>query len=117
MGNLSRNTVGVNGAKIVYLGAGFKPMESLGLELIYGNAKAESPVNSAWSSNYGNAYDLKAVWKIYDNLSYTFITAYLDSGDFWQQMIFSRYPGRYARAADVRLDNVYSFYNELKITL
>ena len=115
VGNINGG-VGFNGAKIVYLGAGFKPMENLSIDVVYGNAKAESPLDDSWSTDYGNEYDLKVVWNIYDNLRYTFIAAYLDSGDFWQQTVFAANPGTYARAADVRLDDVYSLFNELQIT-
>ncbi|MEW5734223.1 MAG: porin [Thermodesulfobacteriota bacterium] len=116
VGNINGGAVGINGAKIIYLGAGFKPMENVSMEVVYGNAKAESPIVATWSADYGNEYDLKVVWNIYDNLSYTFIAAYLDSGDFWQQPIFAANPGQYARAADVRMDDVYSLFNELQIT-
>lgn len=116
VGNINGGNIGINGAKIIYLGAGFKPMENLSLEVVYGNAKAESPLVDTWSTDYGNEYDLKVVWDIYDNLRYTFIAAYLDSGDFWQQPVFANNPGTYARAADVRLDDVYSLFNELQIS-
>lgn len=116
VGNINGGQVGQNGAQILYLGAGFKPMENLSLDVVYGNAKAESPVNATVSNSYGNEYDLKAVWNIYDNLSYTFIAAYLDAGDFWQQQVFANYKGAYVRAADAKLDNCYSLFNELQIT-
>jgi len=107
-GNLSdesMNGLGVNGAKIFYVGAGFKPVENLSLNILYGNAKAEAPLSDKWSDNYGSEYDFNLVWNIMDNLSYTFIAAYLDAGDFFKDS-----------AGMDKVDNTYSLFHKIEMT-
>lgn len=121
-GNLNAGgTASQAGAKIFYLGATFKPMENLSLGVIYGNAKAESVTKLNQSDNFGNEYDFKLVWDIMDNLQYTFIAAYLDCGDFWQREVYdANYIGAPAplpqNVHQVKLENTYSLFNELKIS-
>lgn len=104
-GNLNGGLVGWNGAKIIYAGVGYKPFDSLALNFVYGNAKAESPVSDKWSKDYGSEYDFSVVYAINPNLTYTAIAAYLDAGDFWQYGDSSR-----------KLTNNYSLFNEIKLS-
>ena len=71
------------GAKIYYAGASFMPMENLQLGLVVGLADADE-VPAGWEDDYGTEYDLTLNWKIYDNLTYRAIAAFLDAGDFWK---------------------------------
>lgn len=88
-GNLSRggiaNNSNLSGAKILYGSADFSPLDNLTLGVVVGNADAdEAPAGI--KDDYGLEYDFTLTWKIYDNLTYTAIAAFLDAGDFyWQQ--------------------------------
>jgi len=107
-GNLSDNTgqsLGVNGAKIFYVGAGFKPIESVNLSVIYGNAKAEAPIVRTWSQDYGDEYDFNLGWNIMDNLKYSFIAAYLSAGNFFQY-----------GDSTAKLENDYSLFQNLELS-
>ncbi|MFP4475481.1 MAG: hypothetical protein ACLFOY_07950 [Desulfatibacillaceae bacterium] len=111
---------GNTGSKIFYLGGYFKPMESLKLGLIYGNAKAEQTptINGvSWSQDYGNEIDFVLEWAMFDNLNYTFIAAYLDAGDYFADAAFynNSVVGA-ASSADVQLENNITLAHELKLT-
>ncbi|MBI5846309.1 MAG: hypothetical protein HZB23_16760 [Deltaproteobacteria bacterium] len=97
--------VGHNGAKIFYAGVGYKPFDNLALNFVYGNAKAEAPVDSTWSKDYGSEYDFTVNYAINPNLNYMFIAAYLASGDFWQ-----------FGDSKMKLENNYSLFNEIKMS-
>jgi len=101
-GNLSQYPA--QGAKIFYAGASVTPMENLKLGLIVGIADADK-VDAGVEDDYGVEYDLTLNWKIYDNLTYSAIAAYLDAGDIWQ-------------AGDTTVDvkNTYALFHELKLT-
>ena len=91
-------TLATAGAKLLYVGAGFSPMENLDLDFVYANAKADAPpgtktwdpVNNAvyganWDDEVGSEYDFIATWTPMENLEYKFVCAFLDAGDFWKQ--------------------------------
>ena len=103
-GNINAG-VGANGAKIFYVGVGYKPFDNLALNFVYGNAKAEAPVDSTWSKDYGSEYDFTVNYAINPNLNYMFIAAYLDSGDFWQ-----------FGDSKMKLENNYSLFNEITMS-
>ncbi len=109
VGNLgsgpSPSSLGQNGAKIFYVGGGFKPVENLSIDVLYGNAKAEAPISDKFSQDYGSEYDMTITWEIMDNLTYTFIAAYLDAGDFFQYGV-----------SDVDLENTYSLFQQLELS-
>ena len=91
------------GAKIVYLGASMSPMEGLDVGLLFATSKAEdTPAN--WDDNHGLEWDVNLSYKIFDNLSYDFIAAFLAAGDFWK-----------AGDPTVDLENTYALYNQLKL--
>jgi hypothetical protein len=86
LGNLSE-TGGLAdpyGADLFYGSVTVMPMEGLdiGFLVAYGEAD-ETP--SGVSDEYGWEYDLRLNYQIFDNLSYSFIAAYLDAGDFWKE--------------------------------
>ena len=88
-GNLSKSGIAVDsnlsGAKVIYGGASFSPLDNVTLDVVVGSAKADEAA-SGIKDDYGSEYDITLNWKIYDNLTYTAIAAYLDAGDFyWQQ--------------------------------
>ena len=92
-----------HGAKILYGGATFMPMENLELGLVLGFADADE-VESGWEDDYGSEYDLTLNWKIYDNLTYRAIAAYLDAGDLW----------KFGGTESVK--DTYALFHELKLT-
>lgn len=111
-------TLATAGAKLLYIGAGFSPMENLDLDFVYANAKADAPPGTKtfdpatnavyganWDDDVGSEYDFIATWTPMDNLEYKFVCAFLDAGDFWQM-------GN--TAADVE-DNL-TIYNGLTIS-
>ena len=70
------------GSKIIYAGVVVAPVENASLTFAAGNAKADQ-VSGTYKDDYGTEYDLTLNWKIYDNLTYTAIAAYLDAGEFY----------------------------------
>lgn len=103
-GNLT-NTLGTArfGAKIIYIGASMSPMEGLNVGLVFASSKAED-VPSGWSDEHGLEWDFNVSYKIFDNLSYDFIAAFLAAGDFWK-----------AGDPNIDLENTYSLYHQLKL--
>ena len=104
-GNLS--TAGDNtqfGANIYYAGASFMPIENLELGLVLGLADADE-VPENWEDDYGVEYDLTLNWKIYDNLTYSAIVAYLDAGDIWQ-----------GGDTSIDIENTYALFHQLELT-
>ena len=91
------------GAKIVYVGASMSPMEGLDVGLLVASSKAED-VPANWDDNHGLEWDVNLSYKIFDNLSYDFIAAFLAAGDFWK-----------AGNPAVDLENTYALYNQLKL--
>jgi hypothetical protein len=92
------------GANIYYAGANFMPMENLQLGLVVGYADADE-VPEGVEDDYGYEYDLTLNWKIYDNLTYSAIVAYLDAGDIWKSV---------GPAGDI--ENTYALFHQLELT-
>lgn len=85
IGNLSQSG-GLNeltGAQLFYGGITVMPMENLDVKFLVAYAEADK-TPSGISKKFGWEYDLFLNYKIFDNLTYSFIAAYLDSGDFWK---------------------------------
>ncbi len=103
----------LSGAKMLYLGFDYKPMDTLTLGLSWANAKADKPPGPMiygpgepnWDDDVGNEYDFKVVWKPWENLEYKFIAAYLEAGDFWKQ-----------GNPSAKIDDLTTFYNALTIS-
>lgn len=70
------------GAQIYYGGVTVMPMEGLDIGFIVAYAEAED-TPSGIDDEYGWEYNLKLNYQIFDNLTYSFIAAYLDAGDYW----------------------------------
>lgn len=83
-GNLSDDcdTLDVSGAKIIYGAASFSPLDNLKLGVVVGSAKADK-APATYDDDYGMEYDFTLNWKIYDNLTYSAIAAFLDAGDYF----------------------------------
>ena len=92
------------GAKIYYAGVGVTPMENLQLGFIVGLADADE-VPAGVEDDIGIEYDLTLNWKIYDNLTYSAIAAYLDAGDIWQ-----------GGDATIDIENTYALFHQLELT-
>ena len=104
-GNLSKaggNTKA--GAKLYYVGAGFTPMENLKLDAVIGIADADK-AQVGWKDDYGTEYDLTLNWKIYDNLTYTAIAAFLDAGDFWKSGVPA-----------TQIEDTYALFHQLELS-
>ena len=88
LGNLSQggltyaSTDNASGAKIIYGTADFSPLDNLTLGVVFGSAEADKE-QAGWKDEYGVEYDFTLNWKIYDNLTYTAIAAWLDAGDYY----------------------------------
>lgn len=103
-GNIAQEEYTTCGANIYYAGASITPMENLDLGLVIGYAEADK-VDALVEDDLGIEYDLTLNWKIYDNLTYSAIAAFLDAGDIWQ-------------GGDTTVDvkNTYALFHELKLT-
>lgn len=108
-GNLSSTGQSVApgyGAKLMYVGGNFAVNDQLKLGAIIGYAEAdEVPAN--WKDEYGTEIDLKLTYKIMDNLTYSAIAAYLDTGDFWY--------GATSGVEPANFSEVTSFYHQIQI--
>lgn len=108
-GNLSEDgldngTQNKSGAKIIYGAATFSALDNLTLGLVVGSAKAdEAP--ATYDDDYGMEYDLTLNWKIYDNLTYTAIAAFLEAGDYFKQGV-----------ADATFDDTYALFHQLQLS-
>jgi hypothetical protein len=86
IGNLSTEggLTGVTGAQLFYGGVTVRPMEKLDIKFLVAYAEAdETPAGI--DKEFGWEYDLFLNYKIFDNLTYSFIAAYLDAGQFWEE--------------------------------
>ena len=72
------------GVDLYYGSVTVMPMEGLDVGLLIGYAEADDTPSNI-DDEYGWEYDLRLNYQIFDNLSYSFIAAYLDAGDFWKE--------------------------------
>ena len=91
------------GAKMFYAGATFSPLDNLELGVVVGLADADE-VPTGVEDDIGIEYDLTLNWKIYDNLTYSAIAAYLDAGDIWQD-----------GDPTVDIENTYALFHQLEL--
>lgn len=103
IGNLSAagGLAGEYGAQLFYGGITVMPMENLDIKFLVAYGEADK-TPSGVDDEYGWEYDLFLNYKIFDNLKYSFIAAYLDAGDFWEEV-----PGGVGRDLD---DNFHLFH-------
>jgi len=109
-GNLSGSGIGTNkcGAKIIYGGVTYAALDNLKLGVIAGKADADELTTGISKDDYGTEYDFTLTWKIYDNLTYTAIAAYLDAGDFYWDVTESTKPAAF--------DDTYALFHQLMLT-
>jgi len=91
------------GAKIIYGGASFSPLDNLKLGVVVGKAYADE-VPAGYEDDYGIEYDLTLNWKIYDNLTYSAVAAFLSSGDLWKGGV-----------AGAEVEDVYALFHQLEL--
>ena len=109
VGNLTNDGItamGFNpGAKIIYGGATFSPLDNLELGVVVGTADAdEAP--TGYKDDYGIEYDFTLNWEIYDNLTYTAIAAFLEAGDFFYQTSATK---------PANFDDTYALFHQLEL--
>jgi len=109
-GNLSKDGVDVTpaddlGSKIIYGGANYSPLDNLNLGLVVGYAEADEPT-AGNSDEYGTEYDLTLNWKIYDNLSYTAIAAFLSAGDLYKD----------EKSIGADFEDTYALFHQLQLS-
>ncbi|RZB34442.1 MAG: hypothetical protein SRB1_00210 [Desulfobacteraceae bacterium Eth-SRB1] len=112
-GNLSRDGVAAAGAdygaKIIYAGASVKPVENVTLGFVIGKADADEIPAANTKDDYGVEYDFTLNWKIYDNLSYTAIAAFLSAGDiWWEQAGYATEPNAF--------EDTYALFHQLQLS-
>ena len=111
---------GVTSAKyncVIYSAfAGFNPTPKLNLEanLIYATVdkKNQSATTAALSDKLGTEVDLKATYKIYDNLTYMLGAAYLWTGDYYRNFGAT---GTFSTTTR-EVDNDYMLMNQLTLS-
>jgi hypothetical protein len=103
-GNLASPNAAQVGANIYYGGITVMPMEKLDVKFLVAYAEADETTGGV-DDEFGWEYDLFVNYKIYDNLTYSFIAAYLDAGDFWEE----------AGIGD-NLDDNFHLFNQLSLT-
>jgi hypothetical protein len=108
MGNLSTEGGLLNpyGAQLYYGGVTVMPMENLDVKFLAAYGRADKTASGV-SKSFGMEYDLFVNYKIFDNLTYSFIAAYLDAGKFWRD----------AGGIDKRdLEDNFHLFNQLSLT-
>jgi len=101
----SNRNANTDGYKIVYGGVDFKALDNLTVGIVAGTSRADETTDK-WSNKHGEEYDLNVKWKIMDNLTYNFIAAMLNAGDYWKK----------GSTTVTGFKDPYVVYNELKIT-
>jgi hypothetical protein len=111
VGNLSASGAGAAtlGAKIIYGGVTFSPLENLELGVVVGTADADELPAGNSKDDYGLEYDFTLNWEIYDNLTYNAVVAFLDAGDlWWEQQGSATEPATF--------DNTYALFHQLELS-
>jgi hypothetical protein len=105
-GNLSMDGDCTYGAKIIYGGVTFSPLENLELGVVVGTADADE-VKANVEDDYGVEYDLTLNWQIYDNLTYSAVAAFLKAGDFYKDQMIP--------ADAENFDDTYALFHQLEL--
>jgi hypothetical protein len=110
VGNLSKSGTGADpaGAKIIYGGATFSPLENLKLGVVVGKADADKLRTGYSKDDYGVEYDFTLNWKIYDNLTYSAVAAFLSAGDFYKERSTDG-------LASTTFDDTYALFHQLEL--
>ena len=108
VGNLSASGGGANpsGAKIIYGGATFSPLDNLELGVVVGTADTDELTAGYSEDDYGTEYDFTLNWQIYDNLTYSAVAAFLSAGDFYKEQ---------AGIADADFEDTYALFHQLEL--
>ena len=108
-GNLSAGGGGANpsGAKIIYGGATFSPLDNLELGVVVGKADADELTAGNSEDDYGVEYDFTLNWQIYDNLTYNAVVAFLSAGDFYKEQ---------GPIPDANFDDTYAMFHQLELS-
>jgi len=110
LGNLVGDGIGsaytacLDGYRMMYAGADFSPMDNLTLGALIASSQADD-TPSGIDDDHGIEYDLTLTWKIWDNIVYSGVAAYLQSGDYWAER---------SGNADAKEDT-YALYHKLEI--
>ena len=109
VGNLSKDGNGANpyGAKIFYGGVTFAPLDNLKLGVVVGKADTDELTAGYSKDDYGTEYDFTLNWKIYDNLTYNAIVAFLKAGDFYKEQ---------GDIPDANFDDTYALFHQLQLS-
>jgi hypothetical protein len=106
VGNLAKTNTA--GAKIIYGGATFSPLDNLELGVVVGKADADELTSGYSKDDYGLEYDFTLNWKIYDNLTYSAVAAFLRAGDFYKEQASPAIP-------DADFDDTYALFHQLEL--
>jgi hypothetical protein len=106
-GNLSMDGDCKYGAKIIYGGATFSPLDNLELGVVVGKADADEIPAAMSKDDYGTEYDLTLNWQIYDNLTYSAVAAFLSAGDFYKEQM--------PVADQANFDDTYALFHQLEL--
>jgi len=96
IGNFSNTGGNTDGFWTIYAGADTNLTESFNVGLSAAWCKVNEPRDDAagheFSDDAGIEINLRGTWQIYDNLTYSFIGAYLMAGDYWKDASEATYP-------------------------
>jgi hypothetical protein len=105
-GQSNLSATGNYGAKIIYGGATFSPLDNLELGVVVGTADADELRTGESQDDYGVEYDFTLNWKIYDNLTYSAVAAFLSAGDFYKEQ---------SAIPDANFDDTYALFHQLEL--
>jgi hypothetical protein len=106
-GNLSMDGDCTYGAKIIYGGATFSPLDNLELGVVVGKADADEIPAANSKDDYGLEYDFTLNWEIYDNLTYSAVVAFLRAGDFYKEQ---------SAIPEANFDDTYALFHQLELS-
>ncbi len=108
VGNLASGSGNTAGFMAVYGGANTNITEKLNVGIMGAWAEADAAPDGI-DDMLGFEVDVTATWQIYDNLTYSFIGAYLFAGDFWKES------SEAVNAADGNDENPWALFHRLQL--
>ena len=109
IGSMKDNTGYKPGAKIIYGGATFSPLDNLELGVVIGKADADEIEAGMSKDDIGVEYDFTLNWEIYDNLTYNAVVAFLSAGDIW-------WNATGVAAEPATFDDTYALFHQLELS-
>lgn len=91
------------GSKLIYIGASMSPIENLDVGLLMASSRAED-VPSGMKDHHGIEWDVSLSYRLFNNVSYDFIAAFLAAGDFWKEL-----------DPALNVENSFALYQQLKL--